>query len=498
MPLHFLLLCALLLCNVLLRTFTNGFQVLPKIFNVIDIPIVALLFILSLAHRGKATPLSWARTISRRLLWFCVVLVLGAALNPGYFYLPAALSQVVMLVEPILLFVALTNLPITEQQITTYSRLLHKLVILQIAIGVLQLPARIQTGNSEAVHGTFTGNAEQYAAFLMIGIFYLIGLASLSPHKRKRYILAILLILVLAVSVDNKASWLGTACALALVLWRLDLLKLQQFRTLGPILLILSLGVGIAFLATRTSSSLIKYQRLWEVLSSGNATQLGKVKAYIDIARSHLTHPHMIFVGAGPSTMYSRASRQFYLDATSRQTLYMNPDVASAELQDVRMSRDAASSAMQGVVTRTYRAPYYLNFYSGREAIWAIGSGQVDTPFSPYAGLLGETGVLGFLLYVGIYGMTLRRLASMLPVARQHVGAFPILTAAGGLMLYILVNSVYGPFLETTRYTTLLWSMVALCAIQCRTEDLRDFESVVPYTFQTEGEAVAVSQPEPV
>jgi hypothetical protein len=39
------------------------------------------------------------------------------------------------------------------------------------------------------------------------------------------------------------------------------------------------------------------------------------------------------------------------------------------------------------------------------------------------------------------------------------------------MMIYILVNSIYGPFLETTRYTTLVWSMIALACIYARAEE---------------------------
>jgi hypothetical protein len=41
------------------------------------------------------------------------------------------------------------------------------------------------------------------------------------------------------------------------------------------------------------------------------------------------------------------------------------------------------------------------------------------------------------------------------------------------MMIYILVNSIYGPFLETTRYTTLLWSMIGLVCIYAQAAERR-------------------------
>ena len=71
----------------------------------------------------------WVAKISRRLLGFCVVLAVGALLNFKYFYFPASASQVAMLVEPLLLFVALVNLPLSEQQAISFSQLLKRLIL---------------------------------------------------------------------------------------------------------------------------------------------------------------------------------------------------------------------------------------------------------------------------------------------------------------------------------------------------------------------------------
>src|SRR5262245_35479879 len=109
------LLTALLVCNVLVRAFTNGFGVLPKIFNVVDIALVGVLFFLSLVSRTNAPFPDWAASFPKRLALFSIVLVLGCVLNSDYIFLPATLSQIVMLVEPLLLFVAVVRLPLTSQ-----------------------------------------------------------------------------------------------------------------------------------------------------------------------------------------------------------------------------------------------------------------------------------------------------------------------------------------------------------------------------------------------
>jgi hypothetical protein len=122
----------------------------------------------------------------------------------------------------------------------------------------------------------------------------------------------------------------------------------------------------------------------------------------------------------------------------------------------------SASSSMGGVVNQTSRTPYYDKYYSQSDQVFAIGTIQVDSPFSPYAGLIGETGILGTWLYLSIYVFALKRLWRWLEVCRTNQDIFPLVVTAFGFLVYVLVNSIYGPFLETTRLTTILWSMIAL------------------------------------
>ncbi len=470
MQIHVFLLFALLLCDVLVRALTGSLHVLPKIFNVIDIPIAGALFLVYLSRRGSVRPPWWQPRITRCIFGFCAVLLVGMLLNPDYIFPEAVASQWIMLLEPLLVFIAIVNLPLTEEHVDTYSRLYNRLLIFEVVVGVLQVPRRIAAGDTELVCGTFRGNAEQYAAILLIAMFYLIASAVLYPKKKKKYMAAIILILVLDVAIDNKASWLGVAIAIGVMVWRLDLVRIPLLRIFGPILFIGGIGVFIALVASHTSDTSGKFTKIVDALRTGKFHSLGKVKAYYDIARSDMDNPYMILVGAGPSNFYSRASRQFYLSPSRLGYMYSNPDMlqdasSSDEPAEVRTKAGKASNSLGGAMSITTMMPYYYKFYGSKQLIYAVGTIQVDSPFSPYAGLLGETGLIGTLLYLGIYGRVLRKLWSWLPVYRDDATVFPMLLSSCGFMIYLLVNSIYGPFLETTRYTTILWSMVGLVTV---------------------------------
>ena len=481
MAFHYFLLCALLLANVLLRTFTNGLAVLPKILNVVDLPIVGLLFLMSMLQSAQGTYSPWVGTVSRRLLCFCIVLFLGCILNLKYFYFSAAASQAAMLMAPLLLFIAVTRLPFTQEHAVSYTRLLKALIILEVIVGVLQIPIRFKTGDSESVHGTFPGNAEQYGAFLMIGILYLVALCALYPQKRLRYGLVIALILVNTLALDNKASWLGIVCALGFVLWRLGALKSKLLRIAGLFLILGLLGTFVGYVVSKTSRTLYKFEALITAVREGEVKNLGKVKAYLDIVRSHISHPHMAVVGAGLSNFYSRASRQFYFSPTKRARMYINPN----RLMPEPAGSGRASDSLGGAITLTTRTPYYDRYYNQTDGIYAIGSIQIDSPFSPYAGLVGETGLLGTWLYLSIYVLAIRRLVKWMTLYRRDPKIFPLLIISVGFTIYLMVNSIYGPLIETTRLTTLLWSMIGLATVYVCQEEKRSFQSEVVDSGQT-------------
>ncbi|MCI0613369.1 hypothetical protein L0244_10290, partial [bacterium] len=143
------------------------------------------------------------------LVIFNLILVSGALLNFDYLYPKAAISQVIMWNEPIILFLILINLPFSLQDIKTFNKLLFFLIVFEFIVGVMQVPIYLKTGESESIIGTFQGNAEQYAAFLMIGIFYLFGKSKTEPSRKILYSLIIPAMLALILLIENKASWIG-------------------------------------------------------------------------------------------------------------------------------------------------------------------------------------------------------------------------------------------------------------------------------------------------
>jgi len=105
--------------------------------------------------------------------------------------------------------------------------------------------------------------------------------------------------------------------------------------------------------------------------------------------------------------------------------------------------------------------PYFKQYYLNRR-LFLIYSGTADSPFSSYASLLGETGMLGLIIYFGFYIYIIKNMKFNLKKYFGNSHIFPLITASFGFLLYIIIMGFYNFWLETGRLTTILWSMIAM------------------------------------
>ena len=447
--------------NVISKLFTNHFNLLPRYFNIADIVIVLLFLFLFIIYRLKNHESMKVKNILVFIFLFNIILLIGMLLNYEYFYYKAAFSQVIMYNEPIILFIILVNLPFSINDIISFKKILVLLLIIEFIFGILQFPLYLRTGDTEAILGTFYHNAEQYAAFLMIGIFYLIGKMKILNNKITNIFL-IFSILILILFIDNKASWIGLGISIYYILYRIGKLELSWIYSIKSIIfisIILLVGYSIVVIS---SSTLYKYDNIVEAWNSDNFYNIGKLKAYKDIFSAYQNHNHMLLVGSGPATFYSRASRQYYY--LSDDMFYNNP-YASTGINNFKKDEDSykprESNSMAGIIERTGHKPFFKEFYSNNK-IYLIYSGTVDEPYSSYAALLGESGILGTFLYLGIYIVVLKKLNLAIKKYQKDSFIFSLIVCSVGFLIYNMSISLYNNWLETGRMTTILWSMIAM------------------------------------
>ncbi|MDL1974762.1 MAG: hypothetical protein LWX55_08285 [Deltaproteobacteria bacterium] len=449
-----ILLYSLLIFNVTLKFFTNHLNVIPRILNVVDIMIVLLFLVLFITYRFENGAKFRFKNVLMYVLLFNAVMFFGSLLNWDYFHYKPAVSQIIMFNEPIILFLILVNLPFSIRDIKMFGNLLLFLICFEVIIGIMQVPIYLKTGESESLMGTFQHNAEQYAAFIMLGVFYLIGKVQMCPERRTFHAIIALVILSLILLIDNKASWLGVMLSIFYLLDNISrqdsgVIQKAKYLTIFVILSVIAFSVVI-----RTSASLHKFEGLSQAWHSGNFLNIGKIKAYRDVFSAYHNYPHMFFIGSGPGTFYSRAGRQFY---NISESMYYSPLFYKQETKEVYRTSDS----MGGVIGRTLTNPFYKQFYDN-DKIYCLGSGTTDEPFSSYVGLLGETGIIGTFLYLAIYITVLRKLSLYLNRYKNDPNIFLLIAACVGCVAYTMALSVYRGWFEVGRMTTILWSMIAM------------------------------------
>lgn len=460
MNLNRLLLLGLLAGNVLLRFFTNEINVLPRVLNIWDVMVTFALTGLALTTRRTLPPLVDRGKIVRCLVWFNMICILGSILNSDHIYSMAMLSQMIMWNEPVLLFLAVLHLPFTLTDIDKFRRLLIFLIGLEVVIGLLQVPIFLKTGESEAIHGTFTGNAEQYQFFIILGMFWLaaqLEVLQSGQTWRKFFIPGILTLVLL---IDNKASWIALALTLAIVIPKLPgprghiSGKFKTYAKLGALLL---LGYYTVKSASGTAAN--KFGNVAAALESGNLLNIGKIKALRDVTKAYRRYPHMTLTGSGLGTFYGRASFQ-YFPFHILETMENSPVAGYSE--STLAAAGGASASMSGVIDQAVGITAFYKQFFDYEKIFSVGSGTADFPTSSYISLMGETGLIGTFLYISFYLVGLRKARATLRDCAQDANFFPFAAATYGSLIYLMFMGGYNFWLDCGRVNTIVWTMLAL------------------------------------
>ena len=425
-----------------------------------DIALVILIFVYYLFNREEESALPEYNWVIHVLIAFNVLLIIASMLNYKYIYLKPALSQLAMYNEPFILFLSIVNLPLSEDDIYKYKKLFIFLLVIEIAIGILQLSTYYATRDSESIIGTFQHNAEQYAAFILLGIYYIIGKSKSTDQLSIMHYVAIFFIISMILLIDNKASWIGVALSI-LFIYNLFIksgeIITEKLKYVAVLAIIAILG---SIVVINRSGTIHRFGRIYESYSTGKLFELGKLKAYKDIIESYGNNILMSVVGSGPATFYSRSSRQYYF---LTEDMYYAGDFEQKKIEEYQ-SRE--SNAMGGVISKYDKEPYFYKYYRNSK-IYMVGSGQIDEPYSSIAALLGETGILGAILYLSLYLIVLNNMCKYLIQYRFDEFIFPMIVVTVGFIVYTLGVSFYNNWMETGRMMTILWSLAGIVIKYC-------------------------------
>lgn len=442
------LLLSLFAGNVFLKLFTNKLNLLPRVLNIWDVIIIAVLLLLFISRMGEIRQFRY-KNVLIAILGFNIILLTGASLNLDYIFPKAALAQVIMLNEPIILFLIIVNLPFKLPDLIYLIYFFYIVILVQFGIGVLQIPLYFTSGDTESIMGTFYHNPEQYSLFMLFGIFFVFGKYSTKTLPAKKAFPLIIIMLMLNIMVDNKASWPFIALAMYFTLDQMGASGRSITQRIQYIFVAALLTITGYYIIQTFSPTVNKYNRVTNSLDKeSNFLQFRKINAYMDAILAFQKYPHMWFFGSGPGTFYSRSSYQFY-------------DVYNRVGGTRNRGEYRTSDSMAGVISRYEKEPFFYQFDKNREYTF-IGSTQLDDPFSANVAIFGETGIIGSTIYFYIYLTILLTNLKLLRIYRRNKTIFPVLITACGITFYMFTASVYYPWLEMGRITTILWGIIAI------------------------------------
>jgi len=429
------------------RFFTERLAILPRWFNAIDLVAVPLLLVPSAIwvierQRWRVT----GRTECTLAVLFCAAWAVAWAVNSGDVHWIGATLFVVGLMWPVLFLLSLTNLGLNAEFGDRSLQLLEGVLLVNIVLGAIDAVSgfRNESAGADIIFGTFGNNTNQLAFFLAVMISYRVFQLRFQGFGLYRT-----LTLVVAIGIflmcGFQTLWVMLIASVIAVLL---IIAKFSFRTVA----VGTLLATILAVALPLTMSTGRYFSVWQTAVSAFRIfdQLGKVELVGNVLKVWELRPWSVLTGVGPGSFNSRAFRSiavipYPVDPNGAQT-----DVAAA-LVEPFYSSDLSSR-------------FIVSYFE--RGVFHLSGPNTDGPFTSYVSIPVEAGVPGALCLFGLYAAAI--LALIKGVRRSNRQQRMLAAWALANVLMLLGISIVDNYLETTRYTLLVWLSVAIWKIETR------------------------------
>jgi hypothetical protein len=439
-------LSACLILVVCIRFFSEDLRALPALVQYIDVPLtgaVAFCALLGFLRRGHRVGRSRLGTV---LFLFLLVSLGSALINMSRTELLPTGMFIFNFLCPLVFAVVIIDAPLERKDMELVLRTFLWLGVLQLAVSVVySLPKFFATSNPDFVSGTFGRNAYQFTYFIGLWFLYVLGGTLVESRHKRRWqnpaiALAALFVFGLFYAAQYRAMLIFFTLVILFTLWASPMrLSKRLFQT------IVVAGVSVAMLVTvATAFPSLKLLKVFDLLEDTSpVVQSGKVQAMRNVGTMYGDMPHTMLVGAGPATFVSRSFKVF---------------------ASTPKPGEAVGGLAVGLMGGLYSTDVATKYVSTIEDKPIQGGTTASSPYSSFTALAAEVGSVGLFVYLSAYLIALvyarRRLKASVR-AGDRMGARLAFTCFGGLLL-LLVQAVFDNWLETTRVSIPLWTLVGL------------------------------------
>lgn len=434
---------AVVITLVAVRFFTERFVILPRFLNAIDL--VAIPFLLPFCLRQvmvKQGGRFKGKTFIILSGLFCTAWALAWLVNYEEVHWLGGGMFIIGLLTPIVFFLILTNLGLDRLFCQRLVRLLEILLIINLLIGAMDMILALKSGEGGAdfILGTFGVNQNQLSFFLAVMMSY-----QLARWRYQGLQLTGLFILVwtsvLFLLCGFQTLWVALAIAAVGVFWFAGKLSKHLLRITVLVVLFIAVTMPPLMQSGRFFSVLDK---LDELVTTFN--ELGKVELLRNVPQIWQIRPWSFWIGVGPGTFNSRAFR----------------NIAIVPYQGGVGFTDVAAAIVEPFYTSELSSQFIIPYFE--RGIFRLSGGNTDAPFTSYVSVPVEAGVPGALAFFGIYASAA---FALVKAVRKGIVPERRTLAAWALMnlLMLLGIAAVDNYLETTRYTLLVWLSLAIWRI---------------------------------
>jgi hypothetical protein len=437
------------------RFFTETVPILPRIINVADLLIVPLLLPLCLL-RVLMTRRGFFHEYRLALVCagFAILCLASWLSNISDVHWIAALVFIYGLIAPFIFFWILRNAGLKEGFEDRLLKLLVGILIVNLGIGFIQAFVGQRTDRADFLTGTFGLNQNQMAFFIAVMVAYFVSkwrYSHLAPREFVMMVMSVALFLLCFF----QTLWIVLGTAMVLALFVFGKLSMKSVVVLTVTFLVL-LQITLVAL-TSGSFAFFGVSNIEAAIDSFDS--LGKVNLIRQMPEVFSENWWTPFIGVGPGTFNSRGFQSIAI-------LPYQTDGAS----------NVAAAIIEPFYTSAVASKYVLpTFRAG--GYWLGGSHTFDAPFTSYISVPVESGLLGALLVFGIYANAAWRLVR---IVRRSSDPKEQTLASWALMavLMLLGISLTDNCLEVTRYTMIVWLLIATSKIySTRGSDSRRLET---------------------
>ncbi len=426
------------------RFFSEVLTILPKWVDVLNYPFIVILGLVGLFYPvHKDLDIDEHKLVFRCVLGFFTLTVLSAFVNINNLLLPAGVLFLVGFMEGPVLFLALDKI---VSDIDVLAGNIRKLFMLLLVVNIIivifhNIPTFIITGNPDVVSGSYGLNAYQFTMLLVICGGLLMGDATIRKRSKVAFILGQGFIFMTFVIAQFRSGLPFFLLAYAFMILSLYGRKIARTFVLAGLLLgVAAMGISYVFTQAGTRGAL-GFEAWIDILADPlQFLGYGKFTAYPQTAKMMINDPAAILVGIGPGNYMSRASYTF-----------------SYEL----LRSDKGVALLVGEFFGIHGArftPEMDKYLPGGGMESVFGSRQLSSPFSSYLAPIGEIGLIGGAIIIGMYLYLIKKSLKLMRVAKESAPEYvPFAVALVGGTVYLFGLAFLDNYWEISRVTLPVW-----------------------------------------